>query len=214
MKILALGDIHGLSSKVKQIVELIHNEDLDLALVTGDLTECGETNQAKEVLKPLEEFKVLAVPGNMDSLSVLKILEEKKISLHGKKEKIGKFTFAGFGGGIDGNEGNFLSSEEKIKKTLLELMHNEKNVILLTHLPPFGLGIDISKSNGKHIGSKAVKEVLEKEQPLLHICGHAHNSFGEEKIGKTTSINIGAVKEGRALLLELEDELKWKEILI
>ena len=93
-------------------------------------------------------------------------------------------------------------------------MQNEKNVVLLTHLPPFGLGIDISKSNGAHIGSNTIKKILETMQPFLHICGHAHNSFGEEKIGKTISINIGAVKENRALLLELGNELKWKKILI
>ena len=213
MKILVIGDIHGSVARVQKIVELIHNKDIDLVLITGDLTELGDAREAEEVLKPLKDFRILAVPGNMDSEAVLHLLEEKRISLRGKKERIGKFSFTGFGGGLENNAGNFLSNEEKIKKTLLELMQGEKNIILLTHLPPFDTNIDKSR-NGMPIGSKAVKEILEEEQPIIHLCGHAHSSFGEEKIGKTISINIGAVKEGRALLLELGEKLKWKEILI
>ena len=213
MKILALGDIHGSASRVQKIMGLIHNKGVDLVLITGDFTEFGDSEEAIEVLKLIKGLKVLAVPGNMDSQAVLEVLEEKGISLHGKKEKIGKFTFIGFGGGLIGHVGEFLSSEEKIRKTLLELMQGEKNVILLTHLPPFGTSIDSSHS-GTPIGSKAVKEAIEKNQPLLHLCGHCHEAFGGEKIGKTTSINIGAVKEGRALLLELRKELKQEEILI
>jgi len=213
MKILVIGDIHGSVARVQKIVELIHNKDVDLVLITGDLTEFGDVREAEEVLKPVKDFRILAVPGNMDSEAVLHLLEEKRISLHGKKERIGKFSFIGFGGGLENNAGNFLSNEEKIKKTLLELMQGEKNIILLTHLPPFDTNIDKSR-NGMPIGSKAVKEILEDAQPIIHLCGHAHSSFGEEKIGKTISINIGAVKEGRALLLELGEKLKWKEILI
>ncbi len=213
MKILAIGDIHGSVAKVQKIVELIHNKNVDLILITGDLTEFGDVREAEEVLNSLKGFKILAVPGNMDSEAVLQLLEKKGISLHGKKEKISKYTFIGFGGGLEDNAGNFLSNEKKIKKTLRELMQGEKNIILLTHLPPFNTSIDKS-SNGMSIGSKAVKEILEKTQPIVHLCGHAHSSFGEEKIGKIISINIGAVKEGRTVLLELGEELKWKELLI
>ncbi len=213
MKILAIGDIHGSASRVQKIVELIHNKNVELVLITGDLTEFGNVMEAEEVLKPLKGFKILAVPGNMDSKAVLHLLEEKGISLHEKKKKIDKYTFVGFGSGLVGDAGNFLSSEEKIKKALIELMQGEKNVVLLTHLPPLETKLDKS-SRGIPIGSSAVKEILEETQPIVHLCGHAHSSFGEEKIGNTISINIGSVKENRALLLELGDEIKWKEILI
>ena len=213
MKIIALGDIHGSAARVQKIVELIHNKNVELVLITGDLTEFGDVKEAKEVLKPLEDFKVLAVPGNMDSEAVLHLLEEKGTSLHSKKEKIGKYTFGGFGGGLENNPGNFLSSEKEIKEKLSELLKGEKNVVLLTHLPPSDTKLDKS-SRGIPIGSKAVKEILEETQPFLHLCGHAHSSFGEEKIGKTISINIGAVKENRAMLLELGDEIKCQTIQI
>ncbi|MDI6916692.1 MAG: hypothetical protein QMC80_02715 [Thermoplasmatales archaeon] len=48
--------------------------------------------------------------------------------------------------------------------------------------------------NGTHIGSKAVREFIEREQPLLTFHGHAHESFEitgqfKEVIDKTISIN-------------------------
>ena len=90
-------------------------------------------------------------------------------------------------------------------------MRDENKVILLTHLPPFDTKLDLT-GNGMHIGSKAVREVIEEFKPALHLCGHCHKGIGEEKVGETTSINVGAAKEGNALLLELNEELKWTRL--
>ncbi len=100
-------------------------------------------------------------------------------------------------------------SEQEIEKSLSKLLEGQKNTVLLTHLPPFGTSLDLDIA-GKHIGSRAIRKAIEKKQPLLHLCGHCHEAQGEEKIGKTTSINVGAAKEGRALLLEFGNELKWE----
>ena len=211
MKALVLSDIHGRLESLEKIMELIHNKGVGLVLVLGDLTNFGGKKEAKEALEKLKGFEVLAIPGNLDTPKVLEFLEKKGISLHAKKKKAGNFTIVGFGGGTTKDNGVFLSSEEEIKKKILELMEGEKNTVLVTHLPPFGTKLDISKSTGENIGSKAVKEVIEEKQPVLHFCGHAHNSFGEQKFGKTTSINVAAVKEGRALIVDLE-AMKWKRI--
>jgi hypothetical protein len=77
-------------------------------------------------------------------------------------------------------------------------------------LPPFGTKIDLA-SSGIHVGSRAVREMIEKKRPVLHFCGHCHEGFGEEKLGETISINVAAVKEGRALLVDLE-EMEWERI--
>jgi len=210
MRVLVLSDVHGRLENLKKIVRLIHNNGVELVLLLGDLTNLGGKRQAEEVLGLLKGFKVRAIAGNFDTREVAQALEEKGVSLHGKKEKVGKFTLVGFGGGLVGGPGGFLFSEEEIKKSLEKLLE-EENTILLTHLPPFGTKINLS-SKGLDIGSKAVKEIVEKTQPVLLLCGHAHESFGEISIGKTVCINIGAVKEGRALLLNLGEELKWERI--
>ena len=211
MLALVISDIHGRIESLEKTIKLIHNRSVDLVLLLGDLTNYGETKDAEQGLKPLKGLKVLAIPGNLDTGPVLKAFEEKGISLHAKKKKLGGWTFVGFGGGLQGDPGSFLSSEEEIGKSLGRLLQGEKRTVLLTHLPPFGTKIDLS-SKGPHIGSRAVREAVEKSQPVLHLCGHAHESFGEEKIGKTPCINVGAVKNGRALLLELGDKPKWERL--
>ncbi len=211
MQILVVSDMHGRLESLQKILRLIHNRDVGLAVVLGDLTNYGGVKEAEEVLEELEGLEVLAIPGNLDTPEVLKTLEKKRISLHGKKKKVGKYTFAGFGGGLLGNPGSFLSSEEEIKNALNSLLKERGKTVLLTHLPPIDTKIDLS-SIGTHIGSQAVREIIKERQPLLHLCGHAHGAFGEVKIGKTLSVNAGAVKEGRALLLHLEEEPRWERI--
>ena len=100
--------------------------------------------------------------------------------------------------------GGALFSEQEIEKELASLVN--ENTILATHLPPKNSKIDLA-SNGVHIGSEAVGKIIKEKQPALHLCGHAHDAFGEIKIGKTRSINVGAVKEGRFALLKIEGGL-------
>ena len=41
-------------------------------------------------------------------------------------------------------------------------------------------------------GSTAVRQAIEKYQPLLSLHGHIHESRGETKIGRTVAINPGS----------------------
>jgi len=43
-----------------------------------------------------------------------------------------------------------------------------------------------------HVGSVAVRQAIEKYQPLLGIHGHIHESRGFVKIGQTLCINPGS----------------------
>jgi len=211
MKAIALSDIHGRAENLQKITKLIQGKGVELALIAGDLTNYGGKKEAEAILGILEGLEVMAVPGNLDTAEVLGFLEEKGISLHGKKKRLGKWAFAGFGGGLLGQPGEVAFKEEEIEKALLGLLESGKNSVLLTHLPPFGTSLDLG-IDGTHIGSRAIRKAIEKKQPLLHICGHCHEAQGEEKIGKTTSANTGAVKEGRAMVIDFGKELKLEWI--
>jgi len=57
------------------------------------------------------------------------------------------------------------------------------------------------------VGSKAVKKMIEKYQPLLGLHGHIHESSGSIRIGRTYCVNPGSeYAEGilRAFLIELK----------
>ena len=81
MKLLALSDLHGDYSHIGSILN--RAGQIDAVLIAGDLTDFGPDEKA---LKLLEMFKVpvLAVPGNCDNPSLLKVLDknENTINLH------------------------------------------------------------------------------------------------------------------------------------
>ena len=74
---------------------------------------------------------------------------------------------------------------------------NPKKTIFVIHSPPWNTKLDMVYPDGAHIVSKAVREFIKREQPLLTLHGHAHESFEvsgqfKEAIGKTISINPGS----------------------
>ena len=72
---------------------------------------------------------------------------------------------------------------------------DQKKTIYVMHSPPYGTRLD-SIQGGPHVGSKAIKNFVEKNQPLLTLHGHIHESpktSGSfiDKIGETLSVNPG-----------------------
>ena len=62
--------------------------------------------------------------------------------------------------------------------------------MLITHSPPFD-AVDLS-SNGRRLGSQAVRQFIETNTPRLVVCGHIHASAGQQvMIGETAVINAG-----------------------
>jgi Icc-related predicted phosphoesterase len=69
------------------------------------------------------------------------------------------------------------------------------HTVAVIHAPPFNTHCDVL-FDGRHIGSKAVRSWIEKNQPLLTLHGHIHESpklSGNffDRIGSTTVINPG-----------------------
>jgi len=80
------------------------------------------------------------------------------------------------------------------------------------HCPPYKAGLDEAPAidadlkllHGgralRPVGSTAVREAIEKHQPLISLHGHIHESKGAVKIGKTLSINPGSAYEEGMLM--------------
>ena len=78
----------------------------------------------------------------------------------------------------------------------LKKLSEPKNTIYVIHAPPFNTKLDVI-TTGIHVGSMAVRQFVEKEQSLLTLHGHIHESpqmsgSWKDKIGKTTCINVGS----------------------
>jgi Icc-related predicted phosphoesterase len=91
----------------------------------------------------------------------------------------------------------YLRSRETIEEDLDRLSKplNPEKTIYIMHSPPFGTRLDLMQG-GISVGSRSIKTFIEKNQPLLTLHGHIHESpelSGTylDWIGKTLSINPG-----------------------
>lgn len=106
-------------------------------------------------------------------------------------------------------------AEEELAKRI-DVMASQvsdlSRAIFNLHCPPFRSGLDEAPAidadlkllHGgralRPVGSTAVREAIEKWQPLLSLHGHIHESRGAVKIGKTLSINPGSAYEEGMLM--------------
>ena len=191
-KILVLGDIHGDTGLVKRMAQKAKKEDVDLVILTGDLTmgEMSTENIIGPFLKQKKE--VLMLHGNHESIATTNFLADlyspDAKNIHGyslKKNDVGIFGAGGADIGID------LVEDSEVFKILKEghkKVKDTKKKIMVTHMHPAG-----SKSEFSGFpGSEGIRKAIEKFQPDLMIHGHIHEGEGlEEKIGKTKVMNIG-----------------------
>jgi Icc-related predicted phosphoesterase len=69
--------------------------------------------------------------------------------------------------------------------------------ILVCHQPPYGTLDKVTAKfapahwQGKHAGSKAIADYIQRKQPKYVFCGHIHEGEGMKKIGRTEVYNLG-----------------------
>jgi uncharacterized protein len=117
----------------------------------------------------------------------------------------------------------------RIERAAANLTARPEQTIFNLHCPPYGSGLDDAPEltddmRLKHAGhapvpcgSKAVREAIERHQPLLSLHGHIHESRGNTRIGKTLCINPGSSYEQGELLgavVELDGGKKVKNFVL
>ena len=185
-------------------------EKFDCIVFVGDVTNFGDAGLAREICEVLKSFEnVFVLPGNCDPPGVLEVLEEEGLSLHKKIISLGEFDFIGFGGSNPTPFNTpFEMEEEEIEKGLSEL-RSERRTILVTHAPPRDTKCDLIPS-GAHVGSTAVRKVIERMGPAFNICGHVHEGIGVDRIGGTVIVNPGPVSAGRYGIIDTNGEVILK----
>ncbi len=159
------------------------------------------------------EVKVLIHPGNDDKFELDDILkaspyvtyaEESVINLDGEHEA----ACLGWSNPTPWNSPRECSEEElmiKLEKLVSHVQSVGKALFCL-HCPPFESQIDQAPLLDKDfrpvmqagrpvyipVGSKSVRSIIEKCQPLLGLHGHIHECRGFMKIGRTQCMNPGS----------------------
>jgi Icc-related predicted phosphoesterase len=91
-------------------------------------------------------------------------------------------------------------------------LRDPRNAVFNIHVPPYKSGLDDAPELDKDlrpvlagqslqpVGSTALREAIQKYQPLLSLHGHIHEGRGATRIGKTLCINPGSMYEQGTLL--------------
>lgn len=118
------------------------------------------------------------------------------------------------------NPSEYFKQKGTIKDDL-DQIHADDNTIMAIHTPPSGLNLDVCGGFGpiRRVGSLSVHNWIEKEQPLLVLCGHIHEShrvtgFWKAELGNTLVIQPGQLYGKTSVVLIEVDRGRVKSYLI
>lgn len=152
-------------------------------------------------------------PGNDDRFAIDKVIEEsqcvenpegKVVLVKGEHEMIS----SGFSNPTPWKTPREIT-EEQLEKKIEEMASKVKDMnkcIFNFHCPPYNTSIDSAPQLDENLkivtragqmlmipaGSVAVRNSIKRQQPLLGLHGHIHESKGAVKIGKTLCLNPGS----------------------
>lgn len=205
---IAFGDVH----QSVQFVDLIPGlEQASGVIVTGDLTNHSPAGAMEKVWNAIytKNQNILAQQGNMDRTNVTAFLKDKNANLHCEVRELAEgVKVMGVGCSIPTPFGTPGEITEEEMEQHLEETHRKigdyEQLLLVVHDAPFNTSLDII-GNGMHVGSKSVRAFIEKHQPNIVLCGHIHESSGEDHIGKSRIFNPGMASGGGYVQVSIED---------
>jgi Icc-related predicted phosphoesterase len=204
MKLLVFSDIHADLHAASNLAK--RSVDVDVVIGAGDyiLPRQGLGEMITAFMKI--EKPIVLVSGNCENTHDLKSAcrgWQNAHVLHGEQVTIDGMSFFGIGGGIPITPFGSWSYDFSEDEAAQLLENCPSGGVLISHSPPKGI-LDIS-SDGRSLGSTALKDTLMTKNPLLVICGHIHASAGQiDRFGETTIINAGP--EG--IIWDLEENLE------
>jgi len=210
MNILHIADIHGNTSSIDNLKEII--PQVDLIIVSGDITHFGEGESAANIINCYKAFHLplLAVSGNCDQPGVEEYLIREKISLHRTFVKAGDLSLVGVGGSLPCPGKTPCEYPDSLFGEWLEETYHKAgsppSFILVTHQPPYGTTADLTIQL-LHVGCRSIRNFIEKHQPLLCLCGHIHEAAGTDQLGSTYIVNPGAFKNGHYATIQVNRQV-------
>lgn len=188
---LLFSDVHCDATAAQRIVEA--SSRVDLVIGAGDFASARRgLDELTDVLRAIC-CPIILVPGNSETDEELREAWQGHPTahvLHGSGCRIQGVEFWGVGGAIPVTpfgDWSFDLTEEQGRELLAPC---PVGAVLITHSPPFGL-LDHG-SRGISIGSRSVRETIERCLPPLVVCGHVHACSGRTlTCNETIIINAG-----------------------
>jgi Icc-related predicted phosphoesterase len=190
VKLLVFSDLHRDRDAARSLVE--RSEEADVLVGAGDFAVMRHgIDDVIGILREVDKPAVL-VPGNGESDAELREACAGWASahvLHGNVVTLEGIPFFGIGAGIPVTpfgEWSFDLTEDEADVLLADC---PEHGVLISHSPPHG---HVDEAGGRHLGSHAVLETIERVSPRLVVCGHIHGWWGKQStIGPTLVLNAG-----------------------
>jgi uncharacterized protein len=174
-------------------------------------------NMAAEKLKGTG-IRCFVCPGNDDEMEVDDVIRRAELVELGEGKLVDIQGFSMISTGWS-NHTPWNTHREETEEHLAERIEamasqvaDPTHAIFNLHCPPYKSGLDEAPAidadlkllHGgralRAVGSTAVRDAINKYQPLLSLHGHIHESKGAVKLGKTLSINPGSSYEEGVLM--------------
>jgi Icc-related predicted phosphoesterase len=207
MKLLLFSDLHADLAAAARIVQAAR--DADAVIGAGDFGNVRrDLHGCIDVLRAIERPAIL-VAGNNESTEELVAACDRWPQarvLHGTSATAGGVEFFGIGGGVPVTPFGSWSydfTEEQAARLLAACPGG--GCVLVSHSPPKGC-VDVA-SNGRSLGSTAVRDAVMRCRPALVVCGHIHGSAGKHAmLGDTLVVNAGPAEVVWDLTLNRQDQ--------
>ena len=187
MRLLAFSDIHRDLRQAGRLAE--RAGEVDVFVGAGDFASIHRGLEELIDMLVVVETPTILVPGNNETEDALRAACQGWSAarvLHGEGTEIDDVPFYGLGAGIPTTPWpwSFDLTEEEAAEQLAACPDGG---VLVVHSPPKG-----HVDGPRHFGSEAILRAIEEKQPRLAVCGHVHESAGEEAlIGATRVVNLG-----------------------
>jgi len=186
---LVFSDLHNDTRALTKLMET----EADYYFAAGDLVSWERgLDQMGEIMKPRAD-RVYVLPGNHESEQDIARFCTRFgfVNFHGQTLALDGMHIAGLGySGPTPFKTPGEYTEEELAERLSKFA-DLKPLILICHMPPLDTELDRVRE-GFHAGSRAVREFIEKYQPVHFFCGHIHEAEGVTiRMGATQARNVG-----------------------
>jgi len=128
--------------------------------------------------------------------------------------KFNNFVFIGMRGhSFPGHVKSKAYKKYRAKLDRLFKKFKGKKIIFVSHNVPYKTNLDKITDKkahkhvrGRHFGSKLTRRIIDRYQPILAVGGHIHEGRGKQKLKKTLMVNPGAIHEGEAAIIDIDEK--------
>jgi Icc-related predicted phosphoesterase len=215
MRLLIISDIHGHIENISVLSDIIKRDLPQALVICGDITHFGDLTKASIILKEFANLiTTFFVPGNCDPPQLAtQLILEGATNIHGRCLAFSEISLLGIGGSIPTPFGTPFEITDNEVSNILDIAqrncNGNRSMILVSHNPPYKTKAD-TIFIGNHVGSKSIRNFIEKTSPALTICGHVHESRSIDSLGATTIVNPGPFQKGYFALAEIGKKISVK----